>query len=323
MNNITFPKLGLEFTISETAFNIGGFSIKWYAIIIMIGLLSAIIFGYKNARKFGLDMELLYEPIFIATLSAIVGARAYYCIFNFSEFKDNPISVFYIWEGGIAIYGAVIGAVLSGLIICKVRKLPFLACFDLVSLGFLIGQGIGRWGNFVNAEAFGKNTTLPWGMSGTAIQKELYILSLNDKSINPLEPVHPTFLYESLWCILGFILISLFIKHRRYDGQIILMYMTWYGFERMFVEGLRMDSLMIGNLRVSQLLSAVIFLFGLITLIVMNIKIKSKHDDEYLKLFVKTEASAELIRKADAIREAEKAKSKKNKKTEEIEENVD
>ncbi|MBQ5320505.1 MAG: prolipoprotein diacylglyceryl transferase [Oscillospiraceae bacterium] len=323
MNNITFPKLGLEFTINETAFSIGGFEIKWYALIIMTGLLLAIVFGYRNARKFGLDMELLYEPILYATFAAIIGARLYYCIFNFSQFKDDPISMLYIWNGGIAIYGAVIGAVLAGLIICKIKKLPFLACFDMVVMGFLIGQGIGRWGNFVNAEAYGGNTSLPWGMSGDSIQKELYILSLEGMKVNPTEPVHPTFLYESLWCLLGFLLLRLFLKHRRYDGQIILMYMTWYGFGRMFIEGLRTDSLMIGTLRVSQVLSAVIFLFGLITLIVMQIKIKSKHDDEYLKLFAKTEASAELIKKAEAIREAEKSKKKKEEKTEETEENVD
>ena len=175
----------------------------------------------------------------------------------------------------------------------------------------------------MNAEAYGGNTSLPWGMSGDSIQKELYILSLEGMKVNPTEPVHPTFLYESLWCLLGFLLLRLFLKHRRYDGQIILMYMTWYGFGRMFIEGLRTDSLMIGTLRVSQVLSAVIFLFGLITLIVMQIKIKSKHDDEYLKLFAKTEASAELIKKAEAIREAEKSKKKKEEKTEETEENVD
>lgn len=318
MNTITFPKLGLEFQISETAFRIGDFSIKWYAIIIMTGLLLALFFGHRNARKFGVDMDILYEPILYATLAAIAGARIYYCIFNFDAFKDNLWSIFYIHEGGLAIYGAIIAIVVTGIIYCRAKKLPFMPIFDMVAMGLLIGQGVGRWGNFVNAEAFGANTTLPWGMHGPDIERELYLMrgSLLSQgvSINPEMPVHPTFLYESIWCLLGFLLLRLFLKHRRYDGQILLMYLTWYGFERMIVEGLRTDSLMIGNLRVSQMLSGLLFVAGLVGLIFMYFKIRSKGDKEYLKLYVNTDASKELLAKIDADREAEK-KKKNVKKT--------
>lgn len=295
---------------------IGNIKIYWYSITMFLGILIGGILVLKEAKKHRISENFIYNLFFYIIPIALIGARLYYVIFNWNYYSQNLTSIFKVWEGGLAIHGGIIAGLIFIIFYTKKHRINTIKLLDFIVVGLIIGQAIGRWGNFFNGEAHGAVTTL----------EHLKNLHLPQFIIDGMyiggNYYQPTFLYESLWCILGFILISLFIKHRRYDGQIILMYMTWYGFERMFVEGLRMDSLMIGNLRVSQVLSAVIFLFGLITLIVMNIKIKSKHDDEYLKLFVKTEASAELIKKADAIREAEKAKSK-SKKTEETEENVD
>ncbi len=316
INEITFPGLGLEFTISEDLIRIGDFSIKWYAALIVTGMILAVVFAYRNDKKFGLDMDLLIEPVFYCITAAIIGARLYYCIFNFDAYRDNPISILYIWEGGLAIYGGIIGAAIVAVLMCKRNKLPLLPCLDLASMGLLIGQGIGRWGNFFNAEAFGSNTNLPWGMSGEAIIRELKTLLYDPtlaSQINPYQPVHPTFLYESLWCLLGFLLLRLFLKHRRFDGQIGLMYLMWYGFERMFVEGLRTDSLMLGNFRISQLLSGILFVTATVVLVVILTKIKRMHDDNFMPLFVNTEASKELIAKAEKIREDDREETRRKK----------
>lgn len=313
-NEISFPGLGIELSLPEDFIRIGDFSIKWYGVLIVTGMILAVVFAYRNAKKFGLDMELLYEPVFYATLAGIIGARLYYCIFNFDAYRDNPISILYIWEGGLAIYGGIIGAAVVGIIMCKARKVPVLPALDMASMGFLIGQGIGRWGNFFNVEAFGCNTNLPWGMSSPEITRYLKTL-LNDTSlvgkIDPYSPVHPTFLYESLWCLLGFLLLRLFMKHRRYDGQIALMYLSWYGFERMIVEGLRTDSLMLGNFRVSQLLSGILFIAATAVLIVMAVKIRRQHDDNYMPLFVNTPAAEELFERAEKIRREDKETTEK------------
>ena len=180
---------------------------------------------------------------------AIVCARIYYVAMA-------PFAYQSIWEmidirkGGIAIYGAVLGAFIFGGLAAKWRKVPLLPLFDLVSLGFLIGQGIGRWGNFVNQEAFGTNTTLPWGMysEGTeAYLRSVQVTLPAGMTVDPTAPVHPTFLYESIWCLVGFLALAAFFKKRRFNGQIFLGYVIWYGLGRAWIEGLRTDSLLIGS----------------------------------------------------------------------------
>ena len=190
---------------------------------------------------------------------AIVCARIYYVAMA-------PFAYQSIWEmidirkGGIAIYGAVLGAFIFGGLAARWRKVPLLPLFDLVSLGFLIGQGIGRWGNFVNQEAFGTNTTLPWGMysEGTeAYLRSVQVTLPAGMTVDPTAPVHPTFLYESIWCLAGFLALAAFFKKRRFNGQIFLGYVIWYGLGRAWIEGLRTDSLLIGStgLRASQLVA--------------------------------------------------------------------
>ncbi len=300
MHTVEFPALNLEFKINPVAFSIGELEIRWYGIIIAVGFLLALVYAFSRIKNFGLDSDRVVDVILFGAVGALVCARLYYVIFKWSEeYADDPIRALYVWEGGLAIYGGLIGAFVVGAILCKIRKVKLLPMFDLGGSAILLGQAIGRWGNFVNAEAFGTNTELPWGMTGTNIVNYLTLhkteLAEMGITVYPKSPVHPTFLYESLWCLLGFVLIGIYLKRRKFDGEIFLMYIAWYSFGRMFIEGLRTDSLMIGTLRVSQILAAVLFVAAVITILAVRSKIKRNNDPEYLKLYVLTE-EAELIR---------------------------
>ncbi len=240
---ISFPGLGISCDPDRIVFNLFGRNIYWYGLIIVVGFLLAIIYACRRAKQFGLREDDILDIVFVATPVSVICARAYYCVFNWSLFAENPISVLYIWQGGLAIYGGVIGALLSILICTRIKKISGPALLDLTSLGFLIGQCIGRWGNFINREAFGSETTSFFRMGLTdAVGHTIY--------------VHPTFLYESVWNLIGFVLLHFLSKKRRYDGQIALGYVAWYGLGRGVIEGLRTDSLYLfgTNLRVSQLL---------------------------------------------------------------------
>lgn len=245
-NPIDFPGLGIgPFDFSPTAFTIFGLDIQWYGIIIAFGFLLAAIYCTHRAPVVGLHPDVFFDVLLFAVPLAIIGARLYYVVFNFSQFKDNLIKVFYIREGGVAIYGAVIFAFATAYIFARVRKVSPLALMDMGSLGLLIGQSIGRWGNFVNREVFGVETTLPWRM-------ELYSAEAGSRIA-----VHPAFLYESLWNALGFLLLHFLLPKRKYNGQILLIYIAWYGLGRGFIEGLRADTLYLFNtgLLVSQVLA--------------------------------------------------------------------
>lgn len=194
-----------------------------------------------------------------------------------------------------------------------------MATADMASIGLLIGQGIGRWGNYVNQEAFGTNTTLPWGMYSSETYVQLAMeqakLAENGITVNPALPVHPCFLYESLWCLLGCVLLYLYINKRRFDGEMILMYAAWYGFARFFIEGHRIDSLMLGKIRVSQLLSALICIAAIVAIIIIRSKIKRNKDSEYLKLYCKTEESITMLEeRAKLIKEEKEKKAAKSSK---------
>ena len=305
---IYFPELGWRFHIDPTAFTVGGLAIQWYGILITTGLLLALLYCFPKMKRFGLDSDRAVDAVIGGVLGGIIGARIYYVLFNFSEFKKDSFgetlkSAVNIRSGGLAIYGGIIGALLVGLLMCKIRKVRKLPMLDITVLGFLIGQGVGRWGNFVNQEAFGTNTSSFFGMTGGEIQNTIIretqeggSMYAHDQATMMWEKaVHPCFLYESLWCILGFIILSWYSKHRNYDGQIFLMYLSWYGIERAFVEGLRTDSLYIGdsNLRISQLLSIVLVVVSVILQIV--IYSKYRRDPESFQLYVGSEESHRLI----------------------------
>lgn len=292
-HEISFPGLGLSFNPSRVAFSIGGKGIYWYGIIIAVGFFLAVLYAMKRSDKFGLTQDNVLDMLLCAVPLAIIGARAYYCIFSWEMYKDDPISVLYIWNGGLAIYGGVIGAVIGLVVITRLRKINTLAMMDIGGLGLLIGQSIGRWGNFMNREAFG-------GLADGFLRMGL--TDVNGQTIY----VHPTFLYESLWNAFGFLLLHLYSKKRKYDGQLFIMYIGWYGLGRMFIEGLRTDSLYVGgtNLRVSQLL-AVICLLGAVILLVYN-KIFKEHDPEDLHVNkMKAAEAAEQVEEAEESVEAE------------------
>ena len=244
---ISFPGLGIEMDPIR-AFSIGPLTIHLYGVIIAAGMLLAAWYGMKRSKQFGLNEDQILDGVLWIVPFAILCARLYYCAFKWEDYADNPISILYIWEGGLAIYGGVLGAVLGIIVYCKIRKIKIGAVLDIVALGFLIGQAIGRWGNFFNREAFGGETDcfLRMGLLNTVTGQ--------------VEFHHPTFLYESLWNAAGFVLLHFLSKHRKYDGQIALGYAAWYGFGRMVVEGLRTDSLYWGPFRVSQVLAGVSFL---------------------------------------------------------------
>ncbi len=241
---ISFPGLGLELN-PPSSFSLGPLDIHFYGVIIACGLMLAVIYGMRRSKEFGLKQDDILDGVLWIVPFAILCARLYYCIFEWDQYASNPISILYIWKGGLAIYGGVIGAALGILVFCKIKKLSIGALLDLVSIGFLIGQSIGRWGNFMNREAFGAPT------------ENFLRMGLLNSYTGQVEYYHPTFLYESIWNAAGFVLLHFLSKRRQYDGQIALGYVAWYGLGRAMIEGLRMDSLYIGPIRVSQLLAAV------------------------------------------------------------------
>ncbi len=278
-DEIVFPRIGIDLHVNRTAFSIGSVDIQWYGVIISVGMILALVFGFSQMKKYGLNPDRVIDCVIGGIVGGIVGARAYYVIMAWEDYADNPASIFNIRQGGLAIYGGIIGSLLVGLTIAKFKKVKVLPLLDIVGMSFLIGQGIGRWGNFTNQEAFGSNTTLPWGMSGGLVQSHIATMIDQGKSIDMYQTVHPCFLYESIWCILGFIVLFLISKHRKFDGQMFLLYLVWYGLGRSVIEGLRMDSLMLGNIRVSQALSVVLVLVSVILLIVYGSKVKRMGSD--------------------------------------------
>lgn len=279
-NTVSFPGLGLDFEVNRVAFSIGDLPVYWYGILIALGFILAILYVSRRAREFGVDADRMLDVILGGAIGGIVGARAYYVILQWDYYGQNLSQIFNTRSGGMAIYGGLIGGVLIGLLMCKIRRVKFMPALDLVVGGFLIGQGIGRWGNFVNIEAFGANTSLPWGMSSSVItdyltqhEAELEAIGMD---IDPNMPVHPTFLYESLWCLLGFAFIAWYTRRRKFDGELTLLYMMWYGAGRAVIEGLRTDSLMIPGtlLRASQVLAAAMVVVAAIIWIVKTSKVK-------------------------------------------------
>ena len=263
-HQISFPNLGLEFSVNTVAFSIGNFNVYWYGIIIAAGFLLALVYASFSCKKMNIDINRLFDVVIVGLIAGVIFARLFYVVFYPGDkYLKNPAEILQIHDGGLAIYGGLIGAVVFGSITAKLRKMKVAAVLDIASLGFLIGQGVGRWGNLINQEAFGGPTDLPWGM-------------YSDNTARVVEGnVHPCFLYESLLCFLGFVALHFFTRRfRRYDGQTFLLYIVWYGFCRFFIEGLRTDSLMIPgvNLKVSQVIAAACVVAGIILLVIFRHK---------------------------------------------------
>ena len=240
---ISFPALGISMNPPKSI-ELGPLSIHFYGMIIAMGLVLAVVYACRRSKQFGLKEDDILDGVLWVTPFAILCARAYYCIFSWEHYADEPIRLLYIWEGGLAIYGGVLGAAIGVTVLCKVKKIKLPTMLDIVSLGFLIGQSIGRWGNFFNREAFGAETD------------SFLRMGLMNGYTGTVTYYHPTFFYESVWNAAGFLLLHRLSKHRQYDGQIALGYAAWYGLGRAFIEGLRTDSLYWGPFRVSQLLAA-------------------------------------------------------------------
>ena len=288
MFHVAFPGLGLEFDINRVAISIAGFEIYWYALFIVSGVVLALLYAKFNAKRFEVDMDSLLNCFIVGVITAIIGARFYYVAFKWDDFAGDFMRIINLRDGGLAIYGGIIGALLGGLITAKVQKMKLLPLLDLTMIGFLIGQSLGRWGNFMNQEAFGEQTDslfrmVSEGTGGVA--------------------VHPCFLYESLWCALGVLVIHIFsVKWQKYYGQVTFLYMVWYGVERMVVEELRTDSLyflksVLGEtVRVSQVLSGVLVVAGIVLLIVFR-----KRDDNLRQKVTVTEDKKENSMEAENV----------------------
>ena len=261
---ITFPGLLGGLTLNPPAYiTIFGKNIYFYGVLIALGFMLAILFCSRKSKDFGIKADDFYDLMIWLIPVSILGARAYYVLFRLGDYLSRPLSVFAVWEGGLAIYGGVIAGILTVILVCRHKKIPFTAMLDLVIPGLLIGHILGRWGNFMNREAFGAETEIFCRMGLTAPDGTTIY-------------VHPTFLYESLWNLAGLIFLLVFDKKgkRKYDGQNTLIYFLWYGLGRAWIEGLRTDSLYIGStgIRVSQALSIVLCLAALAALVILGRK---------------------------------------------------
>ncbi len=288
-STITFPSLGISWNPGRY-FEIGPVTIRYYGLIIALGLLLAVIYACRRSSQFGISVDDLTDGVLFIVPFAIICARLYFCVFSWDQYAANPISILYIWKGGLAIYGGVIGAAIGIVVFSLVKKIRVGAVLDITALGFLIGQSIGRWGNFFNREAFGAET-------------ETFLrMGLTNRFTGEVTYFHPTFLYESVWNLCGFVLLHFLSKKRKYDGQIALGYLAWYGLGRTFIEGLRMDSLMWGSVRVSQILAAVTCLLGAAMLMVMAFL---PHDPQNMQAARYARKLAEASEEAEAVEETE------------------
>lgn len=320
MYYLSFPGLGIEpFHIDKAAFTLFGRSVAWYGILITCGMVLAVLFSIWVGKKENVSSDDILDLAFTVIVFGVIGARAYYVIFSWDKFNYlvtsavsdgtfmGALSAFFqnlwgtfvnciaLWNGGLAIYGGVIGGLVSGYVFSRIKKIEFLKVFDILAPAVTIGQIVGRWGNFINIEAFGGETDLPWRMGislsmdgGESFVSEMF--------------VHPTFLYESLWNIVGLVLLFfIYYKGKKFNGQACGTYFIWYGFGRALIEGLRTDSLMIGSLRVSQMIGIVSVVIGVILFAVLGTKAKENknEDGEYVPVYDKLEEKSEESAKTE------------------------
>ncbi len=308
MVNISFPGIGIDaFSVNKVAFTIpigNGIAVRWYGIIITIGIILAIAYCTYRAKEEGISFDDLLDMALFTVIFAIIGARLFYVLMSLDEY-DSLLEMIAIWNGGLAIYGAIIAGAITIFVFCRYKKINVLKAYDMVVPAVMIGQILGRWGNFFNGEAHG----------GIIAESEfLYFIRMGLSHGNGVEITkfyHPTFLYESLWNLVGFLIINALYRKKKFNGQIFLMYITWYGFGRMLIEGLRTDSLYIGVFRVSQVIGFICFVTGSVLLIYNFSKARRKkmYETEYVSSYSKfthtadDEATAAVSEKLEATEE--------------------
>lgn len=317
MTYVSFPGLGIEpFHMNRIAFSIGKLDVYWYGVIITVGMILAVLYALCHAKIERVKSDDIIDLALALIVFGVIGARLYYVLMKLDTYivtggtfwenlGDTVIGMINIPGGGLAIYGGIIGGFLAGIVVARRKHIRFPIIADIAGPSVIVGQIVGRFGNFVNVEAYGSETALPWRMGihtsydyGETFIREIY--------------VHPTFLYESLWNLVGLVLITALYKKKKFHGQMFLFYMTWYGFGRMLIEGLRTDSLYIGSLRVSQWVGAITFVAGLV-LLILGAR-KAKRSSVSTKASVCAECGAKEI-----IEETQIAECKENS----IEENND
>jgi phosphatidylglycerol:prolipoprotein diacylglycerol transferase len=277
---VSFPKMGIDLDISRVAFKVFNTPIYWYGIIIALAFLVCVLWAMRDTKKYDLVPDTVIDLMLFAAPIAIICARIYYVVFSWEDYRYNLKEIFATRDGGLAILGGVIGGVITAYFVARYKKIPTFKFFDFFVPYLALGQAIGRWGNFFNQEAFGTNTSLPWGMTSPTTKAFLssvagQLKELNGITVYPDLPVHPTFLYESILDFAIFALLLWMRKKKKFDGEVFCLYFVTYCIGRAFIEGLRTDSLMIGHLRVSQLLSVILAIaFGIFIIYKRN-KIKN------------------------------------------------
>ena len=281
---IDFPNIGIHLTSVGDHITVFGFDIAYYRIIIGLGILAGLLIAVAEAKRSGQNPEVYYDLVIYAVIFSIIGARLYYVIFSWDMYKDDLKSILNIRQGGLAIYGGVIAAIITVFVFAKVRKLSPYLIFDTAGLGLVAGQMIGRWGNFFNREAFGEYTDsfLAMRLPEDAVRQsditELMRQNMETiKGVNYIQ-VHPTYLYESLWCLMVLVIMLLYRKHKKFDGEVFLVYLLGYGLGRVWIEGLRTDQLLLPKigLPVSQMLAGVIVIVSLVLILYNRRKCKKE-----------------------------------------------
>ena len=255
---VSFPGLGIEeFSVDRVAFDLFGKPVYWYGVIIMLGILAAFVHAWLRCKQEGVSTDDILDVGIFTVLFGVIGARLYYVLTTLKEYEyDSFIDVIAVWEGGLAIYGGIIAGTAAIIATCLYKKLNPFKVTDTIAPGVGLAQAIGRWGNFMNGEAYGYEVA-----EGSFLYRFRMGL-ISDYTGADMKYYHPTFLYESLWNLVGFAIITLLYRKKKFNGQVTLMYFTWYGFGRMFIEGLRTDSLYVGPFRISQVIGLVCFLAG-------------------------------------------------------------
>lgn len=279
-SSIAFPNLGIHLEHVGKRFTIVGFDIAFYGMIIGIGILAGIVLAEREAKRTGQDREIYLDFAIYAVVCSIIGARLYYVIFSWEHYKDDLLQIFNLRQGGIAIYGAVIGAVLTLIVYTKLKKQNFWLMADTGCIGLIAGQAIGRWGNFFNREAFGDYTNNLFAMKlpVSAVRSGEITAEMQKHMQDGCIQVHPTFLYESLWNAMVLIVLLIYRKHKHFDGELFFVYLGGYGLGRVWIEGLRTDQLTLGGtgIAVSQVLAGCMVVLSLVVLIVKNVQLKKK-----------------------------------------------